>query len=150
MQFKPEDLVLVCIGSANNILDSLGPRVGTYIKEHTNIEVYGTMEEPIHALNLSSFLKSFHPRGKTVIGIDACIGKDYGKVIFREGPIKPGSGVKKVLPSVGDYSIRVVVATSEYELFIHEDEQAVLSYVVNMIKYIESLVGGNIYENGQL
>lgn len=53
-----EDTVIVCIGTPRIIGDSLGPLVGTYIEQQDkNIKVYGTIENPVHALNLEDIKK---------------------------------------------------------------------------------------------
>ena len=49
---KPQTII-VCIGTDKCIGDCLGPLVGTLLKENSfPIPIYGTLANPIHALNL--------------------------------------------------------------------------------------------------
>lgn len=111
---EDKDIVFLCIGSDRYVGDSLGPLVGTMLKEHgTPFWIYGTLEEPVHAFNLKGILKEIKKQLKKplVIAIDASIGhKDQvGYVMFKEGPLTPGKAVEKMLPNVGDYHFIGVV-----------------------------------------
>jgi len=116
--FLDENTIIVCIGTDRCIGDCLGPLVGTSLKENFfPLPVYGTISEPIHALNLESRLaeiKATHPRAK-IIGIDACLGpfSSIGEIQVRNYPINPGKGVGKILPPVGDISIIGIVDSSD-------------------------------------
>jgi putative sporulation protein YyaC len=75
--------------------------------------VYGTIDHPVHALNLAETLeriKETHPNA-CIVGIDACLGKEesVGSMELRDGALKPGIAVGRVLPPVGDYNIIGVV-----------------------------------------
>lgn len=118
-----DNTIIVCIGTDRCIGDCLGPLVGSFLKEKSfPLPVYGTVSEPIHALNLERRLneiKTLHPRGN-IIGIDACLGDSdcIGEVQGRDYPIHPGKGVGKSLPDVGETSIIGIVDSSDNnELF---------------------------------
>jgi putative sporulation protein YyaC len=118
-----DNTLIVCIGTDRCIGDCLGPLVGSFLKEKSfPLPVYGTVSEPIHALNLERRLneiKTLHPRGN-IIGIDACLGDSdcIGEVQGRDYPIHPGKGVGKSLPDVGEASIIGIVDSSDNnELF---------------------------------
>lgn len=104
------DSVILCIGTDKCIGDSLGPIVGDMLSKMVNrINVYGTLKNPIHAINLEEnirYIKRKHPYSN-IIAVDACLGaKDnIGKISIKKSPIYPGKGVGKVLPPVGDISI---------------------------------------------
>ena len=103
-----EDIVFLCIGSDRYVGDSLGPLVGTMLKEkHLPFHVYGTLEDPVHGFNLNSILKKINKnkRKPVIIGIDASLGKrdHVGYIMFKEGPLIPGTALKKILPEIGDY-----------------------------------------------
>lgn len=105
---KDHEIVFLCIGSDRYVGDSLGPLVGTMLKENkVPYHVYGTLKEPIHAFNLKPTLKDIHKQIKNplIISVDASIGDkaEVGYVRFKEGPLTPGTALKKVLPKVGDY-----------------------------------------------
>ena len=108
-----KELVWVCIGTDRVTGDSLGPFVGTMLTEAGVPNVYGTLDHPVHALNLAKTLKRIeeaHPDA-CIVGIDACLGKakSVGSMELRDGALEPGAGIGKVLPSVGDYNIIGVV-----------------------------------------
>lgn len=110
--------VFVCIGSDRVTGDSLGPMIGTWIQAQFNkgISVYGTLEMPIHALNLSETLtaiKSQHP-DEVLIAIDASLGtrNHQGYITIGRGSLLPGAGVNKQLDAVGDIFITGIVGVS--------------------------------------
>ncbi|MFL6517277.1 MAG: spore protease YyaC, partial [Bacillus sp. (in: firmicutes)] len=118
-------IVFVCIGTDRSTGDSLGPLVGTLLEEKgiRSFFVYGTLDEPIHAVNLSEKLKEIHAKHDDpfIIGIDACLGriKNVGVIQLGNGPVKPGAGVNKELPSVGDIHITGIVNVSGFmEFFV--------------------------------
>lgn len=99
-----QPIVFICIGTDRSTGDSLGPLIGTLLSEKniSPFHVYGTLDDPIHALNLENKLKEIHEKHQNpyIIGIDACLGrmKSVGVIQIGDGPVKPGSGVKKELP----------------------------------------------------
>lgn len=132
------DVVFLCIGTDRSTGDSLGPLVGTYLQGIGYKNVYGTLEEPVHALNLYQTAELL-PADKPVIAIDACLGKfaNVNKVNVVNGGIKPGAGVDKDLSEHGDYSIYGVVNLSGY--MPYQVLQATrLSVVMRMAKNITS------------
>ena len=113
-----EKTLIVCIGTDKCIGDCLGPLVGTLLKKKFfPLEVLGTLDSPIHALNLdkkiTEILKKYPDHH--IIAIDACLGdsKSIGEIHTRNEPIHPGKGVGKSLRSVGDASIIAIVDSSE-------------------------------------
>lgn len=136
--------IVVCIGTDKCIGDCLGPLVGTILKEDNfPLPVYGTLSEPIHALNIDERLneiKKLHPNAH-IIGIDACLGneEDIGDIRVRNHAISPGKGVGKELPEVGETSIIGIVDTSEYsDLFFSRSIR--LSFVMDMAKSISKIL----------
>lgn len=134
-------IVFVCIGTDRSTGDSLGPLVGTMLKERKpkSFFVYGTLEEPIHAINLEERLKEIflNHTNPYIIGIDACLGrvKNVGVIQVGEGPVKPGAGVNKDLPAVGDIHITGIVNVSGFmEFFVLQNTR--LSLVMKMAKTI--------------
>lgn len=112
--------IVVCIGTDRCIGDCLGPIIGSMLKDKFfPLPVYGTISEPIHALNLDSKLYDIrlkHPNSK-IIGIDACLGpcEKIGEIQIRNYPINPGKGVGKSLSPVGDISIIGIVDSSDID-----------------------------------
>jgi putative sporulation protein YyaC len=135
-----KDSIIVCIGTDRCIGDCLGPMVGTFLKDKSfPLPVYGTIAEPVHALNLDKKLeeiKNIYP-GKSIIGIDACLGDrtSIGEIQARDYPIHPGKGVGKVLPDVGNASIiGIVDASDNNELFTNNNIR--LDLVIGIAKVI--------------
>ncbi len=117
-----EKPVIVCVGSDLTVGDSLGPFVGTKLveSESNRFYVYGTLKNPITAKEvktISEKIKRLHPYSKILV-VDAALGKasEIGYVKVLEGGIKPGLGVKKDLPLIGDVSIIAIVGeyTAKY------------------------------------
>lgn len=112
-----KEFVVVNIGTDKCIGDCLAPMVGTILdsKGYPNIE--GTLDNPIHALNIATNLSTieFKYENPFILGIDACIGdsNDIGKIQLRSIPLRPGKGVGKSLPRVGDMSIVGIVDDAE-------------------------------------
>lgn len=111
------DIVVVCIGSDRATGDCLGPLVGDMLtKTNNSFYVYGTLKHPVHACNLLSTLKHIRQtyNNPLIIAIDASLGKSnhVGYVSVFKGSIKPGIGVGKKLPLVGDISITGIVNES--------------------------------------
>jgi len=112
-----KDIILVCIGTDRSTGDCLGPLVGhklsNLLKRYTNIHVMGTLDDPVHAKNLKEIIEIINNNYNNpfIIAIDACLGKAerVGYVSIGEGPLKPGAGVNKKLPPVGNIHITGVV-----------------------------------------
>jgi putative sporulation protein YyaC len=109
-----KEIVILCVGSDRSTGDSLGPIVGTMLTE-TDIPfpIYGTLEKPVHALNIKKMLKDINQTHKEpfILGIDACLGdeRQIGFIFLKEGSLIPGMAVNKKLPSVGEYHMKAVV-----------------------------------------
>lgn len=119
-----EDVVIICIGTDRSTGDSLGPIVGYKLSKtlqgkgmrKSGITVYGTLASPVHATNLESILSDIYYRHSNpfCIAIDASLGTQghIGYVTVGTGPLKPGLGVNKQLPDVGDLHITGIVNLS--------------------------------------
>lgn len=114
------DLVFVCIGTDRATGDSLGPLIGYKLQsiKNSHIHVYGNLENPVHAKNLENTLETISSLHKKpfIIAIDACLGKmdHIGYITVGMGSLKPGAGVQKSLPEVGDISITGIVNFSGF------------------------------------
>lgn len=131
-----DNVVFACIGTDRSTGDALGPLVGTYLEGLGYTNVVGTIDDPMHAVNLAERIEKL-PAGKTVIAIDACLGQttsvDTHQLI--KGSLKPGAGLGKDLPSVGDYSISSIVNVGGFmEYFVLQNTR--LSIVMKMAKDI--------------
>lgn len=118
-----EKVVVVCIGTDRSTGDSLGPFVGTFLSEKQldNMVVFGTIDNPVHAVNLQEYIDKInedYPKS-IVIAIDASLGteKDIGEIKVKHQPLYPGSALNKDLPCIGDVSITGVVNLSGFMEF---------------------------------
>ncbi|CAH0298328.1 hypothetical protein SRABI96_04505 [Peribacillus sp. Bi96] len=147
---KLQPIVIVCIGTDRSTGDSLGPLVGTLLSEKTensssSFHVYGTLDDPIHAMNLQEKLneiKKLHTN-PFIIGIDACLGKmkSVGIVQIGQGPVKPGAGVNKDLPSVGNAHITGIVNVSGFMEFM-----VLQNTRLNLVLKMAKIIAEGIYE----
>jgi len=136
---------IVCIGTDRSTGDSLGPLVGTRLKlhEYQDFTVIGTLDEPVHALNLVETIEyinnNFSDFG--IIAIDASLGQlsSVGCIQVLNGPLKPGAGVKKELPEIGDFHITGIVNVGGFmEYFVLQNTR--LSVVMRMSEIISSAI----------
>lgn len=117
---KPySDYLFLCIGSDKITGDCYGPLVGQKLKEgfkntYQNIQIYGTLDEPISAMNLEQTVNKIYKNyiNPCIIAIDSALGTqdNIGKILVDNTKIKCGKGTNKKLISIGDISIRGVVA----------------------------------------
>ena len=113
-------LVFLCIGSDRATGDSLGPIVGQKLVKRCNnaVHVYGTLEQPVHAKNLNDILRTIESNfvNPYIIAIDASLGKasHIGYFTLAQGALKPGAGVGKELPDVGNLYITGIVNLSGF------------------------------------
>lgn len=106
---------IICIGSDLVLGDSLGPLVGTMLRESKmSAYVYGTLNYPITAKEVNyakEYLNKIHPNS-LVVAIDAAVGdeSEIGCIKIYNKGLKPGLGVNKDLEEIGDISIIGIVA----------------------------------------
>lgn len=106
-QEKP--IVFMCIGTDKHVWDSIGPLVGSILKD-IDILSYGDLNDPITAISvvhMEKSIKKAHPN-HCIIAIDASITDDMSKhktIEITRGGIKPGNGVGRDIKRVGDYSL---------------------------------------------
>lgn len=135
-----DNSIIICIGTDRCIGDCLGPLVGTLLNDSRfPLPIYGTISEPIHALNIDKKLeeiKKLYPES-TIIGVDACLGENscIGEIQARDTPIHPGKGVGKLLPNVGEASIIGIVDSNESEE-IFTNRNIRLNLIMDMAKVI--------------
>ncbi len=138
-------LVLLCIGTDRSTGDALGPLIGERLKTLASSEatVLGTLDHPVHASNLEETLRSIERdhAHSLVIAIDACLGQaaSVGLVNVGVGPLRPGAGVNKNLPAVGDlYITGTVNVGGMMEYLVLQNTR--LSLVIRMADAIAAAV----------
>lgn len=148
-----KEIVIVCIGTDRSTGDCLGPLIGyklsSLIKKYKDVHLMGTLDTPVHAKNLvnkinfieRTFEKPF------IIAIDACLGKleRVGYVSVGEGPLKPGAGVNKDLPEIGNLHITGIVNVGGFmEYVILQNTR--LSTVMQMANVISCSLNYSIWK----
>ena len=116
LEKKKNGLLFLCIGSDRSTGDSLGPLIGYKLKERQvpGIAVVGTLDDPVHAINLEDHLAAIRQVYKdyVVVAVDASVGsmENVGFITLGKGSLKPGLGVSKDLHAVGDMFITGIVS----------------------------------------
>ena len=131
-------LVCVCVGTDRSTGDALGPLVGSfldtglagghslvdqgeswaYLGGNSLLQIFGTLDNPVHASNLATLVERL--RGSApqpfVVAIDACLGQadHVGLITVSRGALRPGAGVNKMLPELGNVSITGTVNVSGF------------------------------------
>lgn len=106
--------VIVCVGSDKISGDSLGPLVGSLLREGgVPCPVYGAMGHAVNGVNLGEyrrFLRRYHP-GVPVIAVDAAVGRsdEVGQIKYRLGGVQAGGAVGREELPLGDLAILGVV-----------------------------------------
>ena len=153
LQLKKEILkngqivVFLCIGSDRATGDCFGPLIGNALSEKikknnrssTVPTIYGTIEKPIHAVNLEKNILRIYDTIKNpyIIAIDASLGvmEHIGFITLGPGPLFPGIGVKKDLPKIGDAAITGIVNVSKAESY-HTLQTTRLSTVMKLADFV--------------
>lgn len=136
-----QNTAVICIGTDRCIVDCLGPLVGTMlINKKLPLKIYGTLKEPVHAVNFTKRIEFINRINHTnIIAIDACLSerRQPGTIEIKEGAIRPGKGIGKVLPEIGDLSIVGIVDKSgtEFHQLLQETR---LSFIFEMAEIISN------------
>ena len=164
IELNPENKkpIFICIGSDLVLGDSLGPLVGTFLRnKNVRSYIYGTLNFPITAKEVEyarTYLKEMHPSCIS-IAIDAAVGNpdDIGIIRVVDKGLKPGLGVDKNLGTVGDLSIVGVVAgksTQNYNLFnltrlnlVFKMAEKITSGIEKYISYLENKLSASSAPN---
>ena len=153
IDFNLNDFIVVCIGTQKAYLDSVGPLVGTVLKRNIpGLTVYGVLGDNCHALNLNEKfeeIKRLYPN-KKIIAIDACCTKSdekLGTIEMTKGAIRPGAGVGKDLPPIGDYAIKAFTLKYSHQhllddnmLRLSKKRDELTEYVTNAVSVISSAI----------
>jgi len=138
-----KELIILCIGTDRSTGDSLGPLTGTLLNKSQIFpaDVIGNIHNPVHASNLHEIIEKIEKKyhNPFIIAIDAGLGKQssVGYIDVKKGPLKPGTGVNKKLPEIGDMHITGLVNVGGYmEYLVLQSTR--LSIVLKMAETISS------------
>jgi putative sporulation protein YyaC len=136
-------VAFACIGTDRSTGDALGPLVGQRLRRLGCPEgsVIGTLEHPLHALNLAERMLSHHaadPR-PLIVAIDAALGplSGVGAIMLRRGGLRPGQGVGKDLPAIGELAVTATVNVQAGAL----DAQVLQSTRLFMVQELAETIG---------
>jgi len=137
------DLIILCVGTDRSTGDSLGPLTGTLLSKQNILPaiIIGNIHNPVHASNLEQIINDIDDRYQNpfIIAVDAGLGKQnsVGFIDVKKGPLKPGTGVNKKLPEIGDMHITGLVNVGGYmEYLVLQSTR--LSIVFKMAETIAS------------
>ncbi|HLV08952.1 MAG TPA: spore protease YyaC [Halanaerobiales bacterium] len=150
LNYKPkQELIILCIGTDRSTGDSLGPLTGTLLNkiDFFPATVIGNIYKPIHASNLKETINLINQKylNPFIIAVDAGLGKQssVGYIDVKKGPLKPGTGVNKNLPEIGDMHITGLVNVSGYmEYLVLQSTR--LSVVMKMAEIISTALNLSI------
>ncbi|MBD2848011.1 spore protease YyaC [Paenibacillus sp. IB182496] len=141
--YNRRQIAVVCIGTDRSTGDALGPLIGTALHKYACplFELYGTLESPVHAMNLEETMAQIDREmdNPFIVGIDACLGQvsSVGSIQIGLGPVRPGAGVNKELPPVGDMHITGIVNVGGFmEYFVLQNTR--LHLVMSMSDIIST------------
>lgn len=144
-----DEIIAVCIGTDRSTGDALGPLVGSKLKKFSlpGLHVYGTLEHPVHAMNLAETIEQINTTHKNafIIAVDACLGQlsSVGHIQLGHGPLKPGAGVNKDLPAIGDIHLTGIVNVGGFmEYFVLQNTR--LNLVMELADSIASSILASI------
>ena len=110
-------VVVVCFGTMAISGDSLGPQVGSMLRDVYNVPafVYGTEERTVNGKNMAewlAFIKTVH-EDALFIAVDASLGsrEKVGQILLRDDGVCPAA-IKGKKTRFGDVGILAVVAES--------------------------------------
>lgn len=140
-QHQNHQLVILCIGTDRSTGDALGPLIGTKLTrlQPRHATIFGTLDEPVHAVNLSDTIEKIKATYSSplIIAVDACLGRleSVGAIDIGAGPMRPGAGVNKELPAVGEIHINGIVNVAGFlEYFVLQNTR--LSVVIRLSEII--------------
>lgn len=127
-EIKKDNTIFVCYGSANHILDSYAPRLGSKL-ERLGFKVYGTMENPINGYNCieESVRISCEHKDKRIIAVDSSVGEnesDIGLIKFRKGKGIIPAGHRAFSIELGHDSI-VGITTNDFSKIVKNNDDDV-------------------------
>lgn len=136
-------VTFACIGTDRSTGDALGPLVGQRLRRLgcDADTVIGTLEEPLHALNMGERLPARRGDGppSLIVAVDAALGplSGVGSIAVRRGGLLPGQGVGKDLPAVGELAVTGTVNVQAGAL----DAQVLQSTRLYVVQQLAEVIG---------
>lgn len=149
-------IIFLCIGTDRSSGDSLGPLIGYKLKSIKNSKfyIYGSLENPIHSLNIEQILEKIYASFKDpfIIAIDASLGdaKNVGKIFIEKKPLYPGAALNRTLTPIGHISIVGVVnvlSKSEFIILQNTRLYTVMTLADSISQGISSFIDKSLSNN---
>lgn len=147
---EKSNIVFLCIGTDRITGDCFGPIVGYKLQENNNLKlnVYGTLEKPVNALNLKDKIKEIYINYENpyIVAIDAALSKkeNIGKIIINNNFLQAGNGIKNCSINIGNISIRAVIGKKEET--VKKNMEKLQNTSLNMIMNLAKIVSDGIME----
>ncbi len=139
------DLIFLCIGTDRATGDCLGPLLGEKLEEMSlPFPVYGTLQHPVHAQNLKETIEAIRLQydNPFIVAVDASLGtsEHIGYITLGAGSLKPGAGVAKQLPQVGQLFITGIVNQMG-----HAEQLLLQTTRLHLVMHLAGLISSGIY-----
>lgn len=128
---SPSMPVFFLVGANSSTGDALGPFVGWFLQRKGFTGLYkGDLTDPVHATNLKEKLSEVWyqamklGRQPYIIAVDAAVGR-AGRVTVNRGALKPGAGMGKTLPPVGNVHVMGGTAAFPFGIWFAALDQTV-------------------------
>ncbi len=146
LDWQETDIAFVCIGTDRSTGDAFGPLIGSLLEEQGYLNVVGTLQSPCDSNNLEARMKDLlqGTQPLRMIAIDACLGQEQavGRYFASKKPIEPGKALGKLLPPVGDASIKGIVnrwGPKVYTSLLHASLYTVMDMANQVVRCIEEV-----------
>lgn len=123
--------VFLLVGANSSTGDALGPFVGWFLQRKNFPGLFkGDLHQPVHATNLKEksnevwFEVMRTGAYPYLIAVDAAVGR-AGRITVNRGPLKPGAGMGKSLPAVGQIHIMGGTASFPFGIWFAGLDQTV-------------------------
>ena len=109
------NIIFLCIGTSKIIGDSIGPVIGSRLKEVENeiVQVYGTTDNMVNFINAKEIIESIYSGYEKpyIITIDSTLSnsKEKGDIVLGKGYIKIGKALEKSICFYSNANINCVV-----------------------------------------
>jgi putative sporulation protein YyaC len=115
---ETQHIYVIGIGSSRISGDSLGPFVGTLLKNSypNHLTVLGNLQSPLDATTLIPEITTYpFQKNSFVLAVDSVFGSEdmVNSIVVNEGPVVPGIGLGNMLPPIGNCSITGVVLEND-------------------------------------
>ncbi len=138
------NIIFLCIGTSKIIGDSIGPVIGSRLKEVENemVQVYGTTDNMVNFINAKEVIESVYSGYEKpyIITIDSTLSnsREKGEIVLEKGWIKIGKALEKSICYYSNINIKCIVGNSynQMQKNLEELNNVKLSDIVNMASIV--------------